>query len=148
MAHGADQQFLRVVSDHHLGMIQMAHAALRPDASAELRGKAEEIHRKQHDELRQMAAMLERDFGDRYQPTVTPDNQRMVERVRQAQGAAADRTFFETAIAHHWEGVRMMGEQLPHLTDPEVRGMAERMREDQQREIGELRQQLASRMTG
>ena len=144
MAHGADQQFLRMLSDHHLGMIDMAHAALRPDASAGLRAKAEEIHRKQHEEARQMAAMLERDFGDRYEPQVTPDNQRMVERVRQAQGAAAERTFYEATVAHHEEGVRMMGEQLPHLANPELRRMAERMRDDQQREVGELRQTLAA----
>lgn len=144
MAHGADQQFLRMLSDHHLGMIDMAHAALRPDASAGLRAKAEEIHRKQHEEARQMAAMLERDFGDRYEPQVTPDNQRMVERVRQAQGTAAERTFYEATIAHHEEGVRMMGERLPHLANPELRRMAERMRDDQQREVGELRQTLAA----
>lgn len=144
MAHGADQQFLRKISDHHLGMIEMAHAALRPDASAEVRAKADEIHHKQHDEVRQLTAMLERDFGERYQPTVTPDNQQMVERVRQAQGAASDRTFYETTIAHHAEGVRMMAEQLPHLANPEIRQMAERMRDDQQREIGELRQKLAA----
>lgn len=145
MAHGTDQQFLRTISDHHRGMLEMAHAVLhRTDASAEVRAKADAIHRKQHEESRHVAAMLERDFGDRYQPTVTPDNQQMVERVRQAQGAAAGRAFYETTIAHHEDGVRMMAEQLPHLADPEVRRMAERMRDDQQREIGELRQMLAA----
>lgn len=145
MAHGNDQQFLRTISDHHLGMIEMAHAALRPDASAELRARAEQIHRTQHDEARQFAAMLERTFGDRYQPKVTPDNQEMVARVRRAQGAAVERTFYETTVAHHEAGVRMMAEQLPHLSDPELRRMAEQMRDDQQREVGELRQLLASR---
>ena len=145
MAHGSDQQFLRAISDHHLGMIEMAHAALRPDTSAELRAKAEQIHRKQHEEARQLAAMLKRTFGDRYQPTVTPDNQQLVERVRQAPGAAVERTFYEATIAHHEEGVRMIAEQRPHLSDPELRRMAERMHDDQRREVGELRQTLASR---
>lgn len=145
MTHGADQQFLRMISDHHLGMIQMAHAAMhQPGASAEVRAKAQEIDRKQHAEARQMAAMLERDFGDRYEPKVMPDNQQMVERVRQAQGAAVDRTFYETVIAHHQEGVQMVGKQLPHLTNPEIRQMAEQMTSDQQREIGELQQKIAA----
>ena len=42
----------------------------------------------------------------------------------------------------------MMGEHLQHLAHPEVRRMAEPMRDDQQREIGELQPKLAARPTG
>ena len=45
-SHTPDQHFLRMVSDHHLGMMAMAHAAMeRNDAAEEVRAKAREIDR-------------------------------------------------------------------------------------------------------
>lgn len=143
MAHEADQQFLRMVSDHHRGMIEMAHAVMhQADAPADVRAKAQEIDRKQHEETREMLTLLERDFGDPYTPQVMSDNAAMVARVREANGPALARTFYETVIMHHREGVQMMAKQLPQLTKPEVRRMAEQMRDDQQREIAELQQKV------
>lgn len=152
MTHGADQEFLRMASHQHVGMIERVHAAMHRAASpSDVRLEAREIDRTQQEVLRRMTMLLKREFEDRHQPTVTPEDQRMIARVRQAQSAAADRAFYETVIEHGHEGVRMiggvrtMGEHLEPPTHPEVRRMAERMRDAQQREIGELQQKLASR---
>ena len=145
-SHTPDQHFLRMVSDHHLGMMAMAHAAMeRNDAAEEVRAKARQIDRKQHEEAREMTSMLEREFGDRYEPQVMPNNERMIERVRSADGSAVERTFYETVVEHHQHGLEMMDRELPSLTNPAVRRMAERMKDDQQREIEELCGKLSAR---
>ena len=92
-----------------------------------------------------MTSMLEREFGDRYEPQVMPNNERMIERVRSADGSAVERTFYETVVEHHQHGLEMMDRELPSLTNPAVRRMAERMKDDQQREIEELCGKLSAR---
>lgn len=144
--HSPDQHFLRMVTDHHQGMREMAHAAMnRPEAPADVRSKAQEIDQKQHAELKHMTSMLEQEFGDRYEPKVMPDNERMIERVQRADGGTVDRTFYETVIEHHAQGLQMIDAHLPKLSHPKVRQMAEKMKTDQQQEIGELQGKIADR---
>lgn len=138
-----DQKFMREMCDHHLGVIEVARTAKKADgASADVRAKAEEMARKQQTEIEKMQQMLEQNFGDRYQPKVSAKNQRMVERVRDARGSSLDSTFYETVIEHHEEGIKMMDREMPRLSDPELKKMAEKMKSDQQKEVKQLQQKL------
>ena len=57
-------------------------------------------------------------------------------------GAEADRAYEWQVVAHHREGVDMTQRMVPHLTG-DVRGMAEKMMGEHQREIEEFERKAA-----
>jgi len=66
----------------------------------------------------------------------------MVDALADKTGAAYDRAFYENVIAHHREGIQMIDEMLPKLTNAEIRQKAEKMKADQQKEIGEIEKKI------
>ena len=135
-----DQQFLRMMSDHHLGILLMAHDAEKKGRA--VKAEAQKIDAAQDAELNKMVAMLETDFKDQYTPKVTPDNQAMAEVLKQKAGAAYDTTFRENVIKHHQEALTMIDQFLPKLTRPDLKQMAEKMKADQTREIAKFKREL------
>ena len=91
-----------------------------------------------------MTTMLETSFKDPYAPKVTSKGQAMADSLRAQRGPAYDRTFYQQVIAHHREGLTMMDEYLPKLTRPEIKAMAQRMRDVQAREITEFERKVSA----
>lgn len=135
-----DQQFLRMMSDHHLGILLMAHDAEKKGRA--VKSAAQKIDSAQDAELNKMVAMLETDFNDKYAPKVTPENQVMAEALKQKTGAAYDTTFRQNVIQHHQQALQMVDRFLPKLTRPDLKKMAEKMKADQTREIAEFKRKL------
>ncbi len=136
-----DQQFLRMMSDHHKGILLMAHDAIERKGVT-VKAEAQKIDKAQDAELKQMVTRLKADFKDDYTPKVMPDNQAMADSLKQKSGAAYDTTFRENAIKHHQEALQMIDQFLPKLTRPELKEMAEQMKADQTREIAKFKREL------
>ena len=137
-AKDADQEFLRMMADHHEGLIQMATAAMTKGSNATVQGDAHKLHTKQADEQKQMVSMDQSAYGETLTPMVMPSNKAMMDALTAKTGAEYDRTFYQNVIAHHREGIKMTDDLLPKLTKPEVKQMAEKMKADQQKEIAEF----------
>ena len=136
-----DQQFLRMMSDHHKGILLMAHDAMERKGVT-VKPEAQKIDKAQDAELKRMVTMLKTDFKDEYTPKATPENQAMADALKQKSGAAYDTTFRENAISHHQEALQMIDRFLPTLTRPDLKGMAEKMKADQTREIVKFKSEL------
>lgn len=139
---GGDADFLRQMSDHHEGLVLIAEQAHTRATDDSVRSAAENLHMKQAMERDSMVAMLSSKFQQRHSPEAMAKNRAQADSVAQMSGAAADRYFVQTTIAHHREGLAMIDQHMGHLTDAQVRSMAEQMRSAQQREIQELEQKL------
>ena len=139
-----DVQFLTQMSDHHQGLIVMAQGA-HQKTDVGVHEEATELQQKQEQEQQQMLSMLQSTFQTQHTPTIMPQNQAMADSVQQKNGAEYDRAFREAVIRHHQEGIQMIDQHLGHLTNAEVRQMAERMRTEQQQDIEELQAKLQSR---
>ena len=137
----ADHDFLRMMTDHHKGMVTMAHEAKEQKGSS-IREIAARLDAEQDKELDQMTTMLERDFKDPYAPKVMPDNQKMIAALKTKTGAEFDRTFLENTIMHHQEAIKMVDGYLPKSANATIRTMAGKMKADQAREIVEFKQRL------
>ncbi len=141
---GADQEFLRVMSDHHQGLIALVHPTMEGNtATPAARAAARTLDKVQDAELDTMVTILETRFKDPYGPTVTPDNKALAERLARQTGAAYDRTFYQDVIAHHREAIDLIDQYLPKLTRPDLKAMAQRMRAEDTRAIAAY-QRLAS----
>jgi uncharacterized protein (DUF305 family) len=133
-----DREFLTKMTDHHEGMVQMAEAAMNKASKPATQGDAHNLHTKQAAERDSMKAMLASAFNDHHQPTVMTENKAMMDSVDAKSGAAYDREFYAQTIKHHQEGIRMIDQYLPQLTDAKLKAMAEKMKTDQQKEIAQF----------
>ena len=141
-AQDADHEFLRMMSDHHAGLEVMGADAMNRAVDDSVKSVAHNLHTKQAAQQDTMVAMIQRMYNEQHTPTIMPKNAAQADSLRQMSGADADRYFLRTTIAHHEEGIGMIDRFLPRFTKPEVRQMAEEMREEQQREIQELQRKL------
>ena len=141
-AKDADQEFLRMMADHHEGMIQMATAAMTKGSNATVQGDAHKLHTKQADEQKQMVSMDQSAYGETLTPMVMPSNKAMMDALNAKTGADYDRTFYQNVIAHHREGIKMTDDLLPKLAKPELKQMAEKMKSDQAKEIAEFERKV------
>jgi uncharacterized protein (DUF305 family) len=136
-ARDSNQLFLRMMSDHHQGLIAMADSAEERVQGASAKADARKLHRKQADEQTRMLGMLRRQYTDSVTPTIMPSNRAMLDSTLRADGPELDRTFYRQVVNHHREGVTMGEKMAPHLTG-EVKQMAAKMMADQRREIQEF----------
>ena len=145
MTGDPDRDFLRMMSDHHKGLIAMAHDAVEGGKAQASKSDAQKLDKKQDTELQQMQDRLEKQYKDQYQPKVMPDNQQMVDDLKsKSAGKEYDRAFYEHTIMHHQQAVKMIDEYLPKGKDAQVKAMAEKMKSDQQKEIGEFQKKVSS----
>lgn len=143
-ARDADQEFLRMMIDHHEGMVVMADTAVNKAATADVRSDATKMRTKQKDEQQKMQAMLRAQYSEDKMAMVTPGDASMVTMLAGASGAAFDRQFREHVIMHHEAGIKMIDQFSPRLTKAELKQMATKMKADQTKEIAELRRELGS----
>jgi uncharacterized protein (DUF305 family) len=141
-AKDANHEFLRMMTDHHEGLVRMATAAMTKASQTSTQGDAHQLHTKQADEQKQMTTMVQSLYGETLTPMVLPSNQAMIDSLAAKTGADYDRTFYRNVIAHHREGLKMTDEHMGHLTNPEVKQMAEKMKADQQKEIADFERKV------
>jgi uncharacterized protein (DUF305 family) len=144
-AKDADQEFLRMMVDHHEGLTEMLDPALQKASSQTAKADAKKVHDKQHQEQEQMLGMLKTSYDETKMPMVMPSNQPMVDDLKNSpSNAAYDKKMYGHIVMHHQEGIKMIDQFLPRLTKPELKQMAEKMRADQQKEIQEFQRKAAA----
>lgn len=137
-AKDADHEFLRMMSDHHQGLIQMASTAMTSGSTPTVQGDAHRLHTKQQEEQKRMLGMVQSNYGETVTPMVMGSNRTMLDQLGAKSGTDYDRAFYANVVAHHREGIRLIDDFLGRLTNSEVRQMAEMMKTDQQKEIAEF----------
>ena len=144
MTGNADQDFLRMMSDHHKGLILLAHMTKdRKEGGSAVRD-ASKLDAAQDKELDQMVTMLEKDFKDAYSPKVSPENQAMAEALKSKTGKEYDRTFYQDIIQHHQGAIKMIDGYLPNAKDAKLKQMAEKMKADQSKEIADFQKKVTA----
>lgn len=143
MTNDPDRDFLRMMSDHHKGLILMAHETLERTDKLGVKAEAKALDEKQDRELDQMVTMLEQHYHDPYTPHVSPDNQAMVDSLTPLSGAAYDHAFRQNVITHHRQGIQMIDQFLPKLKNTSLKAMAEKMKADHTKEIAQFQRELS-----
>ena len=144
MTGDADRDFLRMMSDHHKGMILMAHMTKERTDAGSAAADAKNIDAAQDVELDKMMTMLEKDYKDAYAAKVMPDNQAMADELKGKKGSEYERTFYQNVIKHHGEAIKMVDGYLPNAKSAAVKKMAEKIKADQTKEIAEFQKKLTA----
>ena len=139
MTGDPNHDFLRMMSDHHKGLIALAHETMEaPRGTAQSRADATRLDAKEDEELKQMVTLLDKDYKDPYEPKVLPAHQAMLDTLLTQSGAAYAATFYRDVVAHHREALATIDEYLSKAKHPSLKAMAEQMKHDRTREIVEF----------
>ena len=144
MTGNADQDFLRMMSDHHKGLIVLAHMTKDRKEGGTAVADATKLDAAQDMELDHMVTMLEKDFKDAYSPKVLPAHQAMAEALKSKTGKEYDRTFYQDIIQHHQEAIKMVDGYLPNAKNAMLKQMAETMKADQSKEIADFQKKVTA----
>ena len=139
-----DHDFLRLMSDHHKGLILMVHETIETKDKVGVKPLASRMDKEQDTELDAMMSTLEKTYKDAYAPKVMAEHQSMADQLKGKSGADFDRTFLSNVTRHHEEAIKMIDQYLPTARQPAVKKMAERMKAAQTREITEMNARLAT----
>ena len=142
MTGDADHDFLRMMSDHHKGMIEMAHMTMERNDIGGAAADAKRIDAAQDKELDLMVTMLEKHFKDAYAPKVMSDNQVMADQLKGRKGTEYARAFYENTIKHHQAAVKMVDEYLPKGKNAALKQSAAKMKADQTQEIAAFEKKI------
>ena len=144
MTGNADQDFLRMMTDHHKGLIVMADMTKDRKEGGTAVADATKLDAAQDMELDHMVTMLEKDFKDSYSPKVSPAHQAMADALKSKTGKEYDRTFYRNIIQHHQEAIKMVDGYLPNAKNAMLKQMAEKMKADQTKEIADFQKKVTA----
>ncbi|MDQ4009451.1 MAG: DUF305 domain-containing protein [Actinomycetota bacterium] len=152
----ADISFAQGMIPHHAQAIAMSEMAAQRAGSPEVKDLAARIQAAQQPETDQLSGFLrawdapvpstKMPMGDMGQmdhgaggamPGMMSGDQ--MQQLGQASGEAFDRMFLQMMITHHQGAVTMAETELRDGQNPEARQLAQRIIDDQQREIAEMR---------
>jgi uncharacterized protein (DUF305 family) len=143
MTGDADHDFLRMMSDHHKGLIQIVHMTKDRKDVGSAAADAAKLDAAQDKELDEMVTMLEKDFKDPYAPKVMSEHQAMADELKAKSGKDYERTFYQDIIKHHQEAIKMIDDYLPKAKNPTLKQMAEKMKAAQTKEVADFQQKVA-----
>ena len=144
---GADRAFAAAMVPHHESAVDMAEIALRRGESAFVRGLARDVVRSQTAEiatLRREDAQLAEAGVERGALGVPAHMTGMDMDAAELRTAERfDRAFMEMMTEHHRGAIAMARAELGRGEDPQLRELARSIIAEQEREIREMRDQLA-----
>ncbi len=139
MTGDADRDFLRMMSDHHKGLIAMAHESMEKGrGTTQSRADAGRLDAKQDREIEQMVKILDANYHDPYEPKVRAVDQAAVDSLQMHSGPAYAAEFYRRVVAHHRRAIAMVDEYLPRAVRADVKAMAAKMAKDQMAELQEF----------
>jgi uncharacterized protein (DUF305 family) len=155
----ADITFAQGMIPHHAQAIAMSEMAVQRAGSPQVKDLAARIQAAQQPEIDQMTALLrawnapvpdanspmggmgqmEHAAGGGMPGMMSGDQ---MQQLGQATGDAFDRMFLQMMITHHQGAIAMAETELKDGQNPEARELAQRIIDDQQREITEMQKLL------
>ena len=147
--NGVDRAFAAEMIPHHRSAIEMARIGEQRAKTKAVRQLASAIDHIQDEEiiiLRREDGLLAREGVARGELGVPSHMMGMDDDPAALKTAAdVDRAFLEMMIPHHEGAIEMARAELAKGTDPELRDLAQRIIDAQQREIRFMRAELARR---
>lgn len=149
-----DAQFLTAMVPHHQSASDMAKIALERATDPEVKALAQKIIAAQTAEIAQMTEISEAGYGTtpstEMMPMMTHEMMGMTMTMDMAadmamleSSATPDVTFLQMMIPHHASALMMADEEIKNGANAEVKALAEKIKADQAKEIGEMQAMLA-----
>lgn len=131
--------FMQNMIDHHAMAVEMAELCLTRAIHEELRTTCESIITTQSREIEQMQTWLSEWYGITYEPQMSKQEQRDMQRLASLSGAKFEIAFIEMMIEHHQAAVREASECVEEAYHRPLIRLCERIIAAQSAEIEQFR---------
>ena len=123
------------MSDHHKGMIVLAHEAIERNDALPVKNEATALDHRYDAALRAMETVLRENFQDYYEPRLTSEYTAKLDSLAKLHGAP-----FVAAFRQHVRGARrqalgQVNEYLPQISRQAVKAFALRLRAEERRAL-------------
>jgi len=152
MTHDPDHDFAMMMKMHHQGAIAMADKELQLGQDATIKGMATAIKNAQAREVAQLdsfmsahMAMMDMNMGMMFMAESDTAMKKM-DRTADLQplSGQADYDFSQLMVPHHQSAIEMANAVIKHGSNPFIRQFAEKVIEDQNKEIGQFQSWMLS----
>lgn len=154
MSGNADHDLISMLIAHHQGAVDMAKAELESGTEPKLKEIARKIADKQSKDIDMLNDMLKstdkskKDYDPAAKQTglakdMDENMMKMMEMNHDSAGSV-DHEFASMMIKHHRDGMDMGNIILKHAKMPEFKSMAQKMIDEQKKEIAELEQAMSA----
>ena len=153
----ADVMFARMMIPHHRQAVDMAKMARQRAADPKVKELAAKIEAAQEPEIQTMASWLTAwgepvptgmpgmDHGGTPMPSMPGGmSDADMKKLESLSGAAFDREFLTSMIAHHQGAIQMAQQEVKNGKNPDAVALAKKMVADQTAEIADIRELLGS----
>jgi len=137
-----DHDFLRRMSDHHLDLIRITHAAIESNRDASLAAAIRRFEEAHDHELDALLSLLQRIYNDAFVPQTNPENDFIAEMLRKHRSDNM-KALLEAAEKSEADAVRILNDYLPKSKQRQVRSLAEKLRREESAGVVALRKALS-----
>lgn len=135
VAISPDQEFLHKMSDHHKGMIVLAHEAIERNEALPVKNEATALDHRYDAALREMETLLIENFQDYYEPQFTSEYTAKLDSLAKLHGAAFVTTFRQQVRGAQQQALGQVSEYLPQISRQAVKAFALRLRAEERRAL-------------
>jgi uncharacterized protein (DUF305 family) len=138
----SDRRFIDAMVPHHQGAVDMAEVALENAEHQEIRDLAEDIVVAQQDEIKELKAIKEQEFGTSEVPMEMSAQEMEAMGMMGPEELASqdpfDKAFIDAMIPHHRSAIEMANVAYRESDNPEIQALAETIVDAQTREIAQM----------
>ena len=143
-----DLQFIDHMTPHHEGALMSSEHMISNSKRPEIRQLYEDIQNSQSEQIEQMQEWREEWYPGAEQPSGMTGNGMMNSSMQGMMGGnALDVMFLKMMIPHHQMAVDMSDEALSKAEHPELRDLAQKIRDEQSSEIELMKGYLGESQT-
>jgi hypothetical protein len=135
---GPDQQLLHEVADINRGVALLAHETMHRAGTFPSKADAEKVDKQHDDEMDHVRAALKM-LNDSYAGKASHSDSATATALGKESGAAYDHGFRTDVSALDQREMQSIDKYLPQLTNPQIKTLAQRMRQSAEQEMGQLR---------
>jgi hypothetical protein len=135
---GSDQQLLHEIADLNRGVALLAHETMHRAGTFPSKTDAEKVDKQHDDEMDHVRAALKM-LNDSYAGKASHSDSAAAAALAKETGAAYDHGFRSDVGALDQREMQSIDKYLPQLTNPQIKTLAQRMRQSAEREMGQLR---------
>jgi uncharacterized protein (DUF305 family) len=144
MSGNVDHDFAHMMIEHHRGAIDMSKAVLQSGDDAKIRSIAEKSISQQQKEIEQLSTHTKKEAttgtsentAGKELMSAMDDTMEQMKKIEYS--GDADHDYAHLLIQHHKDAIEMAKVEVQHGKDAQLKAMAQKLIEDQTREISEL----------
>lgn len=158
MTGNPDHDFATMIAEHHKGAIEMCQIELQSGKDENTKSMARKMKEAQEKELNQLQAFTEKHkveghHDHKEMSKEDPFSKKMMKNMQEMENKMksmkmtgdVDKDFTKMMIEHHKDGIEMAKAEVAHGKNQEMKSMAQKMIQDQQKDINDLQKLVAKK---